>query len=262
MLAESLGVAPTRETFSEVPVERLVRAASAIAGEVQTAPDPATWGSLAFAPVVDGDILPEHPLGALRTGAGGGVRLLAGSNRDDARIGLVPTGMIELVDEPALTAVAGACGAPDGTIERYRAARPGASNGDLLAAVLTGCLIRVPAIRVTEARLEADEAGTWMYRFDHESPSFAGRLGAAHGVEIPYVFDLIGDESSHALIGDAPPQVVADTAHGAWVRFVADGDPGWPRYNTADLSTALIDEGITVADDPDGAEREVWASRR
>ena len=262
MLAESLGVAPTRETFSEVPVERLVRAASAIAGEVQAGPDPATWGSLAFAPVVDGDTLPEHPLGALRRGAGGGVRLLAGSNRDDARIGLVPTGMIELVDEPALTAVAGACGAPEGTIERYRAARPGASNGDLLAAVLTDCLIRVPAIRVTEARLEAGEADTWMYRFDHESASFAGRLGAAHGVEIPYVFDLLGDECSHALIGDAPPQVVADAGHGAWVRFVADGDPGWPRYSTAGRSTALIDERITVADDPDGAEREVWASRR
>jgi para-nitrobenzyl esterase len=76
------------------------------------------------------------------------------------------------------------------------------------------------------------------------------------------VFDLIGDESSHGLIGDAPPQVVADTAHGAWVRFVADGDPGSARYNTADRSTALIDEEITVADDPDGAEREVWASRR
>jgi hypothetical protein len=29
-----------------------------------------------------------------------------------------------------------------------------------------------------------------------------------------------------------------------------------------DRSTALIDEGITVVDDPDDAEREVWASRR
>lgn len=60
----------------------------------------------------------------------------------------------------------------------------------------------------------------------------------------------------------SPPQVVAYAAHGAWVRFVADGDPGWPRYSTAGRSTALIDDRITVADDPDGAEREVWASRR
>jgi para-nitrobenzyl esterase len=261
-LAESLGVAPTREAFGEVPVERLARAASALVEEVQTASDPAKWDSLPFAPVVDGDTLPDHPFDALRRGAGSGVRLLAGWNRDDTRIGLVPTGMIDIVDEPTLFAVVGALGAPDGTVERYRAARPGASNGDLLAAVTTDCFIRVPAIRVAEARLEAGEADTWMYRFDHESPSFADRLGAAHAVEIPYVFDLLDEESSHALIGDEPPQIVADTAHGAWVRFVADSDPGWPRYNLADRSTALIDEGITVVDDPDGAEREVWASRR
>ncbi len=132
----------------------------------------------------------------------------------------------------------------------------------LLAAVATDCFMRVPAIRVAEARIEAGEADTWMYRFDHESPSFAGRLGAAHAVELPYVFDLLDDEGSHALIGDAPPQAVADTAHGAWVRFVADGDPGWPRYNLAERATALIDEGITVVDDPAGAERDVWAGRR
>lgn len=261
-LAESLGIAPTREAFTEVPAELLAEAASALVKEVQTASDPAKWGSLPFAPVIDRDTLPGHPLDALRRGAGSGVRLLAGWNRDDTRIGLVPTGMIDLVDESALSVIMAAHGAPDGTVERYRAVRPGASSGDLLAAMTTDCFIRDPAIRVADARLEAGEADTWMYRFDHESPSFAGRLGAAHAVELPYVFDLLDEESGHALIGDEPPQVVADTVHGAWVRFVADGDPGWPRYSLADRSTALIDEGITVVKDPDGAEREVWASRR
>jgi para-nitrobenzyl esterase len=261
-LAESLGVAPTHKAVSQVPVERLLRAASAIAQEVQNASDPTTWGSLAFAPVVDGDTLPEHPLDALRKRAGSGVRLLAGSNRDEVRIGLVPTGFIDLIDEPALTAVVGAYGLPDETVGLYRAARPGAPSGDLLAAVVTDYSVRVPAIRVAEARVQVGEADTWMYRFDHESPCFAGRLGAAHAVEIPYVFDLLDDESSHTLIGEHPPQVVADTAHGAWVRFVTDGDPGWPRYTLADRATALIDDGITVLGDPDGAEREAWTSRR
>ncbi|GII82615.1 carboxylic ester hydrolase [Sphaerisporangium siamense] len=264
-LAGSLGVVPTREAFGEVPVERLTRAASALLKEVQTTTNPASWDSLPFAPVVDGDTLPAHPLDALRRGAGGGVRLLAGWNRDDSRFGLVPTGLIDIVDEPILSAVVGALGAPGGTVELYRAARPAASDGDLLAAVTTDCFVRIPGIRVAEARLEAGEtgeAGTWMYRFDHETPSFAGRLGAAHAVEIPYVFDLLDEESSHALIGDEPCQAVADTAHGAWVRFVTDGEPGWPRYNLAERSTALIDQQITVVNDPGGAEREVWAGRR
>ena len=262
LLAQSLGVRAAREALSELPAYRLGRAASAIAAEVETPADPAKWQGLAFAPVVDGDTLPEHPLDALRKGAASGVRLLAGWNRDDVRIGLVPTGMIDMVGPSALTAVVSALGAPDGTVSLYRAARPEASSGDLLAAVTTDCFIRVPAIRVAEACLQADGAGTWMYRFDHESPAFGGRLGAAHAVEIPYVFDLLGDGRSHALIGEDPPQAVADTAHGAWVRFVAGGDPGWPRYSMADRATALIDEGITVADGPDGAEREVWAGLR
>jgi para-nitrobenzyl esterase len=266
MLAKSLGVTPTREALSEVPVERLARAASTILEELQADPDPARWGRLApgilpFGPVIDGDTLPVHPLDALAGGAAPGVRLLTGSNREELRQVFVPAGTIDAVDEPALAAAAGAYGAPDGTVELYRAARPGAGSGDLLAAVLTDCFIRVPAIRVAEARVAAGEAGTWMYRFDHRSPSFGGRLGAAHAVEIPYVFDLLDDESGRALIGDAPPQAVADTAHSAWVRFAADGDPGWPRYNLADRSTALIDEELTVADDPDGAERAVWAGR-
>ncbi|MGP3933474.1 carboxylesterase/lipase family protein [Nonomuraea sp. KM88] len=253
-LAESLGVAPTREAFSQVPVERLTRAAFALLREVQTAADPATWEILPFAPVIDGDTLPDHPLDALRRGDGSDVRLLAGWNRDDTRIGLVPTGMIDIVDESLLSAAVSALGTPDGAVERYRAARPGASNGDLLAAVTTDSFVRIPAIQVAEARCAAGGADTWMYRFDHESPSFGGRLGAAHGVEIPYVFDLLDEKSSRALIGDVRSQVVADTAHGAWVRFVADGDPGWPRYDLADRSTALIDEGITVVHDSGGAE--------
>jgi para-nitrobenzyl esterase len=260
-LARSLGVAPTRDAFSEVPVELLVGAASAVAEEVLSLTDPAEWGNLAFAPVIDGDTLPEHPLDASRQGAGNGVHLLAGWNRDDVRIGLVPTGFLELIDDVTLSAAVNAQGVPEGAVELYRAARRGASDGDLLAALLTDWFIRMPAIRLAEARLAAGAADTWVYRFDHESPMFAGRLGAAHAVEIPYVFDLLDDTSSRALIGDAPPQAVADTAHGAWVRFIATGDPGWPRYNIPDRPTALIDEGITVVDDPDGAEREVWAGR-
>jgi para-nitrobenzyl esterase len=54
------------------------------------------------------------------------VRLLTGTNRDDTRIGLVPAGLIDLIDEPTLTTVVRAFGAPDAALERYRAARPGA----------------------------------------------------------------------------------------------------------------------------------------
>ncbi|HEY1176444.1 MAG TPA: carboxylesterase family protein, partial [Phytomonospora sp.] len=251
-LAASLRIVPTRDAFAGIPVERLTRAVSALVKEAQTAADPATWDSLPFAPVIDGAVLPAHPLDALSKGASDDVRLLAGWNRDDTRIGLVPTGMIDLVDERVLASVAGAA------IDPYRRARPGASSGDLLAALTTDRFVRMPMTRVAEARLAGGATDTWMYRFDHESPSFGGRLGAAHAVEIPYVFDLLDETACHPLVGDRPSRAVGATAHGAWVRFVTDGDPGWPRYDLADRPTALIGERITVAHDPGGAERETW----
>ena len=62
-LAAALGVPAERSAFVGVPLDKLVQAASDLVVEVQTAPDPARWGSLAlsllpFAPVVDGSVLP------------------------------------------------------------------------------------------------------------------------------------------------------------------------------------------------------------
>ncbi|HEY7012986.1 MAG TPA: carboxylesterase family protein, partial [Streptosporangiaceae bacterium] len=90
-LAEALGVPADREAIKAVPLEKLVQAASDLVVEVQTAPDPAKWGQLAmsllpFAPTVDGTVLPEAPLPAIAAGQGGDVRLLIGSNRDEARL--------------------------------------------------------------------------------------------------------------------------------------------------------------------------------
>ncbi len=265
-LAESLGVEPTREAIAAVDLDVLVAAASDLVVEVQTAPDPVKWGSLAlsllpFAPVVDGTVLDRHPLEALAEGASADVRVMVGSNRDESRLFLVAPGVIDLVDEPTLVGGAAAYGlSPDG-LELYRKNRPGASYGDVMAAVVTDWFFAVPAIRVAEAR-EAAGATTWAYRFDRPSPEDNHRLGAAHAVEIPFVFDTIGLEQSKPLIGDAPSQAVADAAHGAWVAFVTTGDPGWAPYTGATRTTGVITEQVTVVDDPDGAERATWTGIR
>jgi hypothetical protein len=44
-----------------------------------------------------------------------------------------------------------------------------------------------------------------MYEFAWRSPQFGGRLGAAHSVEIPFVFDTLG-LGTEPLLGPDPPQ--------------------------------------------------------
>src|SRR5581483_1695065 len=174
-LAEALGVPADRESIKAVPLEKLVQAASDLVVEVQTAPDPAKWGQLAlsllpFAPTVDGTVLPEAPLPAIAAGQGGDVRLLIGSNRDEARLFFVAAGTMDLIDDAMLGAASGAYGLSADSLARYRANRPGASAGDVLAAVITDWFFAIPPIRVAEARAAGGTASTWTYRFDHPDP--------------------------------------------------------------------------------------------
>jgi para-nitrobenzyl esterase len=265
-LAERLGVEPTREAIAGVDLAALVRAASDLVVEVQTAPDPAKWGSLAlsllpFAPVVDGTVLDQHPLDAFAAGASSEVRVLTGSNREESRLFLVAPGAIDFVDEPTLAGGAAAYGLPPVGLELYRKNRPDASPGDVMAAVVTDWFFAVPSVRHAEAR-EKGGGATWVYRFDRPGPEDNHSYGACHAVEIPFVFDNIGLDQTKPLIGDTPSQAVADAAHSAWVAFVTSGDPGWAAYTTSTRTTGVITEQVTVVDDPDGEERATWDGLR
>jgi para-nitrobenzyl esterase len=266
-LAAALGVQPTREAIAAVPLAALVRAASDLVVEIQTVPDPAKWGSLAlsllpFAPVVDGTVLAAHPLAAIADGAGRDVNVLVGANRDEARLFLVAPGVIDAIDEPTLEAgIAAYQLAPEG-LDVYRANRPGASPGDLLAAVVTDWFFTVPGIRVAEARVTGGSANTWSYRCDHLTPADNHGYGAAHAAEIPFVFDTANRPDSFALTGDTPSQTTADTIHGVWVAFVTHGDPGWAPYTLTERTTGVLTEKLTEVADPSGDERALWDAIR
>ncbi len=267
-LADALGVPADREAIKAVPLATLVQTASDLVVEVQTNPDPARWGQLAlsllpFAPVVDGSVLPAAPLTAFAAGQGSGVPLLIGSNRDEARLFLVAAATIDLIDDATLAAVAGAYRLTPDQLAVYRANRPDASPGDILAAVISDWFFRIPPIRVAEARAAAAGGGsTWMYRFDYPEPQDNHRLGACHGAEIPFVFDTTTLDEVHPRVGEAPSQAVADQVHQVWVNFITRGDPGWAAYDTGRRVTGLLAGEINAAGDPAGDERALWDSIR
>ena len=49
-----------------------------------------------------------------------------------------------------------------------------------------------------------------------------------------------------------------DVMHGAWTRFIADGDPGWQRYDLEQRTTMVFDSESGAVDNPAAAEREAW----
>jgi carboxylesterase type B len=216
---------------------------------------------LPWQPVVDGNVVPARPIDRIAAGAAADIDLMTGSASDEWNFFLVPGGAIDHIPAEAVAAVVGASGLPvDPALASYREAHPGASPGELLSAVLTDRLFRVPVIRLADTHAKRSQA-TWMYEFAWHSPLFGGRLGACHGSEIAFVFDSLGS-GSDSLAGGDPPQQLADTMHRAWIAFATHGDPGWPRYDLPRRATMRFDTTPEVVDDPRARERLLWEGVR
>ena len=261
-IASRLGVAPTVDGLSSVPVADLVTAQSQVAAFIAGTPNPGRWreitvNSMAFEPVIDGELLTGRPIDAIAAGAAAGVEVLLGTNTDEHALFLVPNGFAAVVGEPLLRAVLQGLGADaDRVLEAYRRNRPAATPGELLIAVLTDWFFRIPAVRIAEARADGATA-TYVYEFGWDSPQFDGRLGACHALEVGFTFDNLADPAGAALAGEHPPQQLATDMHAAWVAFVTSGAPGWPAYG-ADRAVRYFGDHAEVGHDPRGDERAVW----
>jgi para-nitrobenzyl esterase len=266
LVAKELGLALGREataaSLAEVGLPEFIRAQTAVRDALLAQPDPSRFGativasSMAFIPVVDGDLIPVHPLAAVAAGAGSGVTLLTGTTTEEYRLFLVPTGVAGLVTEEGLAGLLTALGISPAVADLYRANRPDATPGDLLAAVITDRFFRLPGLAVAQARA-AWPAATYVYEFAWPSP--VSGLGACHSLEIPFVFDNLSGEGADLALGPAPPAELADRMHAAWIAFARDGDPGWRSFDDTYPVMIFDSPGGGLQADPRGDERRIWA---
>jgi para-nitrobenzyl esterase len=226
---------------------------------------------LAFRPVADGVVVPDDPIGAVAAGSAAGVPLLIGTNREEWKLfALMAT---PTTDEESLRRRLGLIVADvDAALDAYRRAHPEATVAGIEEAFLTDVVFRIPAVQLADA--QAEHAPVWQYRFDWASPAWGGAIGAAHAVEIPFVFDLVADHRLHVFVGPEAPAELADRMHAAWVAFARDGVPsadGLPEWVPVPAGSAaradsrpvmLLDVEPRLADDPDGVTRAFWAQAR
>jgi para-nitrobenzyl esterase len=264
-LSAALGFEATAASLAETDLGKLITAQAAVRDALSAGPDPARFGpsivatSMAFVPVVDGDVLPLHPLAALTAGSGADVPLLAGTNTEEFRLFMVPTGIAAMITPEILPALAGGLGAGPAVVELYRANRPGASAGDVVCALITDRFFRLPTFAAAEARLAAGgPAPTYLYEFGWRSPALD--LGAAHAVELPFVFDNLAAADAAGILGSQAPAALAAAMHGTWIRFAATGDPGWQPFDASYPVMTWDGERAEVVTDPRGDERRSWAA--
>lgn len=257
-LSAELGIPLTNESLSQIPDDRLYAALNAALTTVSSVPGPGgrPLRRLGVQPVVDGDVLPMRPIDAVRVGVGSEVDLLTGTNADEYGLFVAATGLDERLDEAMLAGMVSRLGSDvEALLPAYRTRFPHASPAELFKQLQGDWFFVIPMLRLVTAR-EAAGRRTFVYEFVWTPETFGGRLGACHTLEVPFVFDTLGDPWGRELRGDAP-QAVADTMVEAWVSFVRTGHPGWDAHGSAS-TVARIDERITTVTDPHRWRLDRW----
>jgi para-nitrobenzyl esterase len=261
-LLTALSLAPHEHTRArEIPPGEVVKAQSAVLASAQSN-DPQQLGRLPFQPTIDGELLPELPISAIRGGQARNIPLLIGTTREEWKLFSAPNPRLRLMTRSAFESrvvrVAGES-APallrvydSGSVfERYNA-------------FMTDRAFAVPADRLLSAREGA--APSFAYRFDWRAPYLGGIFGSCHALDLGFTFGTHNDGAASAFFGKgAAADALAEAMMGAFANFAAKGDPSsaqtgiWPPYSNATHSTMIFGDGpphAVIA--PDGARLDAW----
>jgi para-nitrobenzyl esterase len=242
-----------------------------VSAQVAIAPDVA--GPLPFMPTADGTHVPRHPLSALADGSAAGVPVIIGTTRDEMRLFTTfdPTvastepqkferRIRTLLDRHAASID------PADAVALYRRRLGGdATLAQVVSAAMTDTEFRVPACQLADR--QSAHAEVFTYLFQWASDAWDGQLGSCHALEIPFVFDNLGQPGVAMLVGQSPPGALAQAMADAWVRFaqgeppdVTDGDGrrSWVPHDGVDRPTMVFDARSRMERDPLGDERSIW----
>lgn len=253
------------KALQTMPFDRLVAAAAIAAKKVYPAGDyskPLDFGRHAefnaWAPTVDGDILPEHPFWTSAPAGSADVPLIVGSTLTEFGVGYMDPDFEKLPFDELRRRIVRGHGSRDGQriLDAIKAGHPNTSAAKLYA-IWFSLGARHAAVR--QAALKAGQGGApaFLYSFAWDSPILDGRLHSFHCADMPFVFDNT-DRCDHMTGGGPEARDLAARISGAWVQFARTGNPNhsglpqWPAFDAARRSTMIFDNTCEAKDDPDG----------
>ncbi len=227
-----LGVSVT--DIERAPVEALLKAQLDLLTEVDAQHDPHKLGTMAFQPVIDGEVLLQRPIDAVRGGSAKGVPLIAGTTTEEWKLWTALDTKLQTMEVAKL--------------ERWAERMFGEKASSLLAAdhdgtpyeryvsMQTDRAFREPTLRLLAA--QAAQAPVYEYVFDWRSPAAGGVFGACHAIELGFVFGSYNAQGPDRFFGTGPE---ADALNGAmmqaWTSFARTGVPhaegleSWPNWS-------------------------------
>jgi len=219
------------------PVDCLRRlAAATLVRAVDTRPvNPTGTVTQRFGPNVDGYVLPESPMNALRDGRHNEGPFVIGANADEtAAFGIPPITELqyhEIVIQ-ALGPALGELALAQYPVREYDTPRLA------LIAMTTDAQFVCPSRTIARTAATSQQEPVFRYFFTQRLSRLPGSaLGAFHGLELFYIFQRLG------LVQGYPPTdhdlTLQAAMLGYWTHFAATGNPNgsgavsWPRYDPA-----------------------------
>lgn len=253
------------ETLQTMPIDRFVMAAAAAAKKVYPAGDfsrPIDFGRHAefnaWAPTVDGHILPEHPFWTSAPSVSADVPLMVGSTLTEFGVGYGDPDFEKRTFGTLRDLIIKGHGSEHGQhiLDAIKREHPGA-NAAKLYAIWFSMGTRHAAVQ--QAALKAAQGGApvYLYSFAWDSPILDGRLHSFHCCDLPFVFDNT-DRCDHMTGGGPEARDLAARISSAWVQFARTGNPNpsglpdWPAFEAVKRATMIFDNTCTVKEDPDG----------
>ncbi|MGV0746429.1 carboxylesterase/lipase family protein [Mycolicibacterium sp. XJ870] len=247
-------LAATQEIFNEIPAQ---------------AP-----GTLGFAPIVDGDVVPDYPVKLAREGRTHPVPLIIGTNEHEAALfRWMKSPLMPITPEAIRTMFDGIASEQPGLRLPTEAEIVSAYSGLRTKAIGMGVArdvgFRMPSLWFAEGHSAV--APVYLYRFDYSTPMLRLlRLGAAHATELPYVWgNLVAGprDPTFKLGGLKHGRAVSQRMRRRWTNFAtttepsgAPGEPVWRKYRRDDRATLVIDKQDKTVADLDRDLHAAWGS--
>ncbi|MBO0358898.1 carboxylesterase/lipase family protein [Hymenobacter sp. BT186] len=225
---------PNARALLALPADSLVRAQAQFAS--------GAGGLQVFGPVQDGLTISTPPLDYLRERQPP-LRVLLGTNLEEARLFSGPGSVLHQPNEAALQAVFGAKNSPY-VWQAYQQRRQQQPDLDAWNSVLTDYLYRLATYRLAN-QLAAQGGPTWLYRFDYADAT----TQPWHAQELNFVWNAPAGSSAASTATRAVPlaskasnPALAATMHAYWAQFIKTGTPGpaWPAYTPEQRKVMLF----------------------
>lgn len=269
------GPPPSHRSLAQVSMDDILAAQNSTMVDMTN-----LYRIMCFLPFVDGDVITEQPLDAVRRGVTKDISIMTGTTLEEWKLfRMLDPGVRGLSWEDATQRFAAMFGegfpgapSPEEAMRLWREALQGRSAAttpnEALCAFHSGRIFHYPCAQLAEAQAAAG-GDVYRYLFTWRAPAARRSLGAAHAVDVPFVFGAVGNPIVLPLTGfGGAARAVQQNMMEAFLSFARSGSPGhsalpaWPQYDELARATMLFGRQFVVDDGPLERERvlfEQWS---